>query len=49
LAFNKFDIYFRGSNLTGTQYGLFYFKSIGNEFMQMARPRSLTAGISFNL
>lgn len=48
-AFNKFDIYFRGSNLTGTQYGLFYFKSIGNEFMQMARPRSLTAGISFNL
>lgn len=34
-------------NLTDNRYGLFYFKSTGNEFIQYARPR--TFGITLNI
>lgn len=36
-----------GRNLTGTGYNVFYFKSIGNEFVQRGRPR--TFGITLNI
>ena len=36
-----------GRNLTGTNYNVFYFKSIGNEFVQRGRPR--TFGITLTL
>ena len=39
------DIWSR--NLTGTNYNVFYFKSIGNEFVQRGRPR--TFGITLNI
>lgn len=36
-----------GRNLGGTNYDVFYFKSIGNEFVQRGRPR--TFGITLNI
>lgn len=36
-----------GRNLADKRYGVFYFKSVGNEFMQFARPR--TFGITLNI
>ncbi|MDE6857292.1 MAG: TonB-dependent receptor [Alistipes sp.] len=36
-----------GRNLTGEHYDVFYFKSVGNEFLQHARPR--TFGITLNI
>lgn len=36
-----------GRNLTGTRYATFYFRSIGNSFLQHGRPR--TFGVSLNL
>lgn len=36
-----------GRNLTDRQYDVFYFKSVGNEFLQHARPR--TFGITLNV
>ena len=36
-----------GRNLTDRRYGVFYFKSMGNEFMQYSRPR--TFGITLNV
>ena len=36
-----------GRNLADTGYDVFYFKSIGNEFVQRGRPR--TFGITLNL
>ena len=36
-----------GKNLTGTEYNTFYFKSLGNSFVQRGKP--LQAGISINL
>ena len=35
-----------GRNLTDKRYGVFWFKSVGNEFMQYARPRTL--GVTLN-
>ncbi len=32
-----------GRNLTGTQYDVFYFRSMGNDFLQRGRPRELGA------
>ena len=39
------DIWSR--NLSGTNYNVFYFKSIGTEFVQRGRPR--TFGITLNI
>ena len=36
-----------GRNLGGARYDVFYFKSIGNEFVQRGRPR--TFGITLNI
>ena len=41
----SFDIW--GRNLGGAHYNVFYFKSIGNEFVQRGRPR--TFGITLNI
>lgn len=48
-SFGKFDVFFRGENLTDTDYAVFYFKSVGNSFFQMGRPRRFKVGVSFNL
>ena len=45
----KYDLYLEGTNLTGTKAGAFYFKSVGNEFLALARPRSIIAGIQIKL
>lgn len=37
-----------GRNLTGTRYATFYFKSMGNEFLQRGRPVQLGATLRFN-
>lgn len=47
--FRWFDIFLRGENLTGSQYALFYFKSVGKSFFQMSRPLRLTVGLSVSL
>ncbi len=38
-----------GRNLTGTPYDVFYFKSIGNEFVQRGRPRTFGITLSINI
>ena len=38
-----------GRNLTGTDYNVFYFKSIGNEFVQRGRPRSFGITLTLNI
>ena len=38
-----------GHNLTGTRYDVFYFRSMGNDFLQRGRPRELGVNISINL
>ncbi len=42
-----YSIDFWGRNLTNTHYDQFYFKSMGNEFLQHARPR--TFGVTLNI
>ena len=36
-------------NLTGTQYDVFYFRSMGNDFLQKGRPRELGATLRFEI
>ncbi|MCD7968960.1 MAG: TonB-dependent receptor [Alistipes sp.] len=38
-----------GRNLTGKKYNTFYFTSIGNSFVQKAKPRQYGATLRFNL
>ena len=38
-----------GRNLTGTNYNVFYFKSIGNEFVQRGRPRTFGLILTLNI
>lgn len=40
-------LYLRGENLLGRQHPAFYFKSIGNEFFAVSKPRRLTLGITY--
>lgn len=49
LVLDGYTLYIRGENLTNTQYGLFYFKSMGNEFFQTSLPARIRLGISINL
>ncbi len=37
-----------GRNLTGTQYDVFYFRSMGNDFLQRGKPRELGLTLTFN-
>lgn len=47
LEHRRYSIDFWGRNLTGSRYDVFYFKSMGNEFVQRGRPR--TFGITLNI
>lgn len=38
-----------GRNLTGTRYDVFYFRSMGNDFLQRGKPRELGVNILFDL
>ncbi len=38
-----------GRNLTDAQYDVFYFKSMGNEFVQRGRPRTFGITLSLNI
>ena len=49
LSLPKFDIYFRGENISDAEYAVFYFKSVGNSFFQIGKPRRFTVGLSFDL
>lgn len=47
--FPRWEIYLRGENLTSRVHPVFYFKSIGNEFVQLSRPAALSIGARFSL
>lgn len=49
LTTSKAELWLRGQNLTGTEYAVFYFKSVGNSFFQAGKPRRFTIGLSINL
>ena len=49
LTTSKAELWLRGQNLTGTEYSVFYFKSVGNSFFQTGKPRRFTIGLSINL
>lgn len=38
-----------GKNLTGTRYDVFYFQSMGNDFLQRGKPRELGATMRFEI
>jgi outer membrane receptor protein involved in Fe transport len=43
------DLRFRADNLSGEDYNVFYFKSIGNMFFQRGKPFRWTVALMFNL
>ena len=45
----KVELWLRGQNLSGTEYSVFYFKSVGNSFFQTGKPRRFSIGLSINL
>lgn len=45
----RYSIDFWGRNLTGSRYDVFYFKSMGNEFVQRGRPRSFGITLTLNI
>ncbi|MEG2614101.1 MAG: TonB-dependent receptor, partial [Alistipes sp.] len=45
----RYSIDLWGRNLTGRNYDTFYFKSIGNEFLQRGRPRTFGITLHINL
>lgn len=47
LGNDRWNLRLWGENLTGTRYCTFYFKSMGNEFVQRARP--WTAGVTLRI
>lgn len=47
LEHKRYSLDVWGRNLTGRMYDVFYFKSIGNRFLQQGRPRTL--GITLNI
>ena len=49
LSAPKMEFWLRGLNLSGTEYSVFYFKSVGNSFYQMGKPRRFTIGVSINI
>ena len=49
LSAPKVEFWLRGQNLSGSEHSVFYFKSVGNSFFQMGKPRRLTIGMSINL
>lgn len=49
LNLNCFTLSVYGKNLADKDYNVFYFKSVGNSFVQKGRPRELGVSISFNI
>ena len=49
LTFERWELYLRGENLTGSSGRNFYFKSIGREFFSRERPASIVLGIHINI
>jgi len=49
LGNDRWNVRIWGENLTGTRYCTFYFKSMGNEFVQRARPWRIGATVRLNL
>ena len=49
LKFKKFSLYSRADNILGTEYNVFYFKSIGNSFFQEGKPFRFIAGVRITL
>jgi len=49
LSAPKVELWLRGLNLSGTEYSVFYFKSVGNSFFQMGKPRRFTIGMSIKI
>ena len=45
----KWEISLRGENLMNTSSNVFYFKSMGNEFLAAGKPLTLMAGITYYL
>lgn len=48
LSMKCLDIRFRADNLTCEDYNVFYFKSIGNSFLQRGKPLRWTVGLKFD-
>ena len=48
LGNDRWNLRLWGENITGTKYCTFYFKSIGNEFVQRARPWTIGATLRIN-
>lgn len=46
---HSFDVSFWARNLTDTQYNVFYFSSMGNNFLQKAAPRTFGVDLSVTL
>lgn len=46
---DRIQLGFRGDNLTGNQHPVFYFKSVGNEFFALSKPRSIKLSVTINL
>ncbi len=47
--FDRFELYLRADNLSGEQSRVFYFKSVGNEFFALSKPRRAVAGLIIKL
>ena len=47
MAIGKCELYLRCTNITNTRNRVFYFKSMGNEFLALSRPRAILMGIIF--
>ena len=45
----RYALDFWGRNLGGTTYDVFYFKSMGNEFVQRGRPRTFGVTLTVNI
>ena len=46
---DRVEISLRGENLLNTRNDVFYFKSMGNEFLAAGKPLTLMAGITYYL
>ncbi len=49
LRHERYTLDFWSRNLGGTEYDVFYFKSMGNEFIQRGRPRTIGITLSINI
>ncbi|MDE5624040.1 MAG: TonB-dependent receptor, partial [Alistipes sp.] len=49
LRHSRYSLDFWGRNLADASYEVFYFKSMGNEFVQRGRPRTMGITLSINI